>query len=418
MSPLETAATTDAIGASYVRLALSIEQHLPGYIDAYFGPPEWKDEVAAAGKHSLDSLAAQAAELYSAAAAAPLTVARRRFLLKQLTAMQTTLRILLGARLPFAEEVEGLYDVSPRRVPEAALDEALRELDELLPGDGSVGERLRARRKIFEVPSGRALELFKTAQDEVRRRTRSLFDLPADEEVELRLVGDKPWGAYNWYLGRHRSLIEINTDSPVHVNALLGLMAHEGYPGHHTEHAIKERLLYERGGCIETCVVLINAPECVVSEGIATSAADVIFADGELEEWQQQALFPLVGVRDELTPGAVRHIRTLSRALDGVTGNAALMLHVEARSDEEVIAYLLRYSGRTPDEARRYLRFLRDPVFRSYAFTYIAGHALLDQLFARYDKVDVFRRVLSEPFTPSDLAAWAGGASDGAPAVE
>ena len=30
--------STESIAEEYVRLALAIGQHLPGYIDAYFGP--------------------------------------------------------------------------------------------------------------------------------------------------------------------------------------------------------------------------------------------------------------------------------------------------------------------------------------------------------------------------------------------
>src|SRR5205807_1877531 len=140
---------------------------------------------------------------------------------------------------------------------------------EMLPDDGTVQERLRARRRRFEVDGERALELFQVAIDEVRRRTRALFSLPDGEAVDIRLVNDKPWAAYNWYLGGHRSLVEVNADSPAHANALTGMMAHEGYPGHHVEHATKEQCLYEQNGWTEACVQLINAPECVISEGIA-----------------------------------------------------------------------------------------------------------------------------------------------------
>ena len=37
---------------------------------------------------------------------------------------------------------------------------------------------------------------------ECRRRTAAHIDLPADETFSMELVKDKPWGAYNYYLGR------------------------------------------------------------------------------------------------------------------------------------------------------------------------------------------------------------------------
>lgn len=398
--------TGDELGAAYVRLALQIEQHLPGYIDAYFGPPEWKAQAMRGGKLPLDQLKAQARELMQAVESQPLEKGRRRFLARQVAAMQTTLRILAQEAVPFIEEVEGLYDVTPQRVDDAVFADVLREMDALLPGAGAINDRLRARRQRFEMPRAGALALFDRAKEEVRGRTRALFELPADEEVELRFVNDKPWGAYNWYLGRHRSLIEINTDSPLHANGLIGLMAHEGYPGHHTEHAIKEQHIYERRGWLEGCVLLINAPECVVSEGIATTAADVICEPSEAEQWARAEIYPRAGVEDDLSVEQAVHLQNIARALNGVAGNAALMLHVEQRPAEEVIEYMLRYGSRTRAEYERSIRFMTDPVFRSYTFTYFYGGELLRALFDKYGQIVVFKRVLSELLTPTDLREW------------
>jgi hypothetical protein len=398
--------SADELGSAYVRLALAIEQHRPGYIDAYFGAPSLKSHAMEAGKLPIPELMARARELAVAIVAYRGDAHRGRFLARQVAAMQTALRILSGEDIPFVEEVKGLYDVHPPRVPDDVLEQARRDLDALVPGEGTLNERLQARRKQFEVGGEMARELFQLACAETRRRTLELFALPAGEEVELRYVADKPWSAYNWYLGRYRSLIEINTDSPFHVTGLLGLLAHEGYPGHHSEHSLKESAVYERLGWLEGSILLINAPECVVSEGIATAALDVIFAEGEADEWQRAELYPRAGVHDPLTPETVRRIAAAGRALEGVSGNAALMLHVDRRPPEEVIEYLLRYSSRTRAEAERSLRFMTDPIFRSYTFTYSAGHRLVVELCSRLDKRNVFARLLDEQLTPSDLVEW------------
>ena len=49
----------------------------------------------------------------------------------------------------------------------------------------------------------------------------------------------QPWSAYNWYRGKAQSLVEFNTDVPISMLNILGTMAHEGYPGHHTEGQLK-----------------------------------------------------------------------------------------------------------------------------------------------------------------------------------
>ena len=99
--------------------------------------------------------------------------------------------------------------------------------------------------------------------------------LPREERIEVRLTHDQPWGAYNWYLGEARSLIEINTDLPRQVDGLVGYLAHEGYPGHHTEHALREAWQYRGRGQGEYALQLINTPESLISEAIATSALEL-----------------------------------------------------------------------------------------------------------------------------------------------
>ncbi|MEP7198192.1 MAG: hypothetical protein ABI874_00125, partial [Chloroflexota bacterium] len=80
---------TDDIGAAYVQLALAIEQHLPGYVDAYFGPPDWKQQAEAHGQRLIADLTARAHELSQAIQSAPMDAQRRRYLAKQVMAMQT-----------------------------------------------------------------------------------------------------------------------------------------------------------------------------------------------------------------------------------------------------------------------------------------------------------------------------------------
>ena len=39
---IPTAATDDAAAESYVRLVLALGQHDAAFVDAYYGPPEWR----------------------------------------------------------------------------------------------------------------------------------------------------------------------------------------------------------------------------------------------------------------------------------------------------------------------------------------------------------------------------------------
>lgn len=389
------------IAEKYVRVAHGIEGHVHGYIDGYFGPPEWAvTEARPAG-----ALRGEIEELKEAVEALP-TGPRQRFLRAQVRAMRTSVRLIAGEDIPYAEEVRGLYDIEPVRVDEAVFEAALSALEDLLPGEGSLLERELPLRKRVEVSHERLPRVMDVILAELKTRTERLFGLPDGESFDIQLVRDRPWGGYNWPLGNLRSRIDINTDLPVYLPGLPGLLAHEGYPGHHTEHAWKEALLARGEARLEHTIMLINAPECVISEGIAVKARDMVMTPGEAREWLTGELADLAGVSGEDVQ-LMLDVGRAKEALGKVSGNAALLLHEAGRSEGEVLEYLMRYGLRTEEQARKNLEFIKHPNFRSYIFTYTAGEELLSPLLSGEDRVQVFRRLLTESVTPGDVRAWA-----------
>ena len=103
----------------------------------------------------------------------------------------------------------------------------------------------------------------------LRDRVRGQYGLPEVETVQYEVVTDKPWSGFNYYEGDYRSRVAINADLPHRLSQLPHLVAHESYPGHHTEHCRKERGLVERAGRTEHTVFLVNTPECLMAEGLA-----------------------------------------------------------------------------------------------------------------------------------------------------
>jgi len=390
----------DEIGRNYLALALGIDRHFEGFVDAYFGPPELRAEAQAGEPRPLPALAAAARELAAAVQASDSGPQRKGFLTLQVRAMSAVLRALAGEPIPFVDEVELYFDITPTMTDEAVFQAAHAEIDALLPGGGPLRERMVAWRQGLEMSPERVLPVMERARQETRRRTVALFDLPPGEDVALQLVKDQPWGAYNWYLGGYRSRIDLNTDLPLRVNSAVPLLSHEAYPGHHTEHALKEHLLYLGQGRAEHAVQLLLAPECVISEGIADSAQEIILDDGELVALLRDELYPLAGLGSLDAEQQVRLGRA-AEGLSGVSANAALLLHREGHSPEEVGRYLERWGLRTPAEAAQSLRFIQNPLFRSYIFNYATGKALLVPLLQGTQATARFRRLLSEPLTPT-----------------
>ena len=399
---------TDPIGRAYVRLAFHIDRHVPGFIDAYFGPPGWKAEAEAEGLVAPGDLRRDAQTLLHEIAAIGEEL-RREWLTKQVTAMVATLRRLEGEKLPLEEELRLVYDIHPEWTDEHIFDDALRTIHDLLPGTEPLADRLEAWNAMFNVPGEKLLPLLSACRDEAQRRTRRLFTLPEGEEIVLQIVQGQPWSGYNWYLGNYRSRVDVNTDLPVRANSMLGLMTHEGYPGHHTEHAIKEQLLYRRQGHAEACVQLINGPECVISEGLADLARDVIFTEPELVAWLSDEFYPLAGIavdikRDRAIAHALRELRPVS-------GNAAFLLHRDGAGEETVVDYIRRYGADTEKQARQLYRFISNPLFGSYIFNYHYGRDLLARYIKAGELVARFRTLLEQPLTPSRVEQWMGDAA-------
>lgn len=395
----------DEIGRRYLHLALQLDRHFEGFVDAYFGPPEFRAEVQTGSPRSLEALADDAQLLLDAIEADVPDAQRKGFLAKQVQAMAAVIRNLSGDQIDFVQEVELYFDITPTMIDEATFEAAHTQLDEILPGDGSLIERSVAwREKLYLEPS-KILPVFNLALRETRRRTQKLFDLPPGEDLTLHLVEDEPWAAYNWYLGDFCSRIDLNTDLPVRADSAVPLIAHEAYPGHHTEHALKEQCLYKQKGRAEHAVQLLLAPESVIAEGIADNAQQILFDDSELAAFLRDQLYPLAGL-SELDVEKQLRVGRATEALRSVSGNAALLLHREGCAPEEVQRYIERYSLRTPEEASHSMRFITNPLFRSYVFNYAVGKALLAPLLDGPDALANFERLLSEPLTPSQAHLW------------
>jgi hypothetical protein len=394
------------LGEEFVRLALAINEHLPGYVDSYFGPSEWEQEAGQAGKLPLPDLTRRVDQLaMDVSQANDWDVQRKDFLNHQISAMQMSLRLLAGENVSLAEEAQALYDILPTWKDEAYFIGYQKWLDETLPKGGSLNERLENWQKSLEIPIEKARELLPFITSTFRELAHKKFNLPEDESFVVEFVSDQPWMAYNRYLGEYKSQIEINTDLPMQVNSLVITIAHEGYPGHHTELSIKESTLIRQKGYYEHLVTVINSPWCVIAEGIATSALETLLTDQELEDLYREEILP----RADMTHIDIKTMMEISRAerrIRELWGNAAFMLHDQKKSTDEIVAYLQKYEMSTEKEAHRAVQFMSGPLDRSYIFTYTAGYDLLEGLFATADRDKYFARLLEEPVTPSQVREW------------
>ena len=389
--------TADLPG-SYVRLGLAFDRLARGFVDAWTGPAAVRAEVESGPAPSPSALAARARELLAALPSTGLAPEREAFLAGQLTGLEMSGRVLAGEPVPYLASVRAWFQVEPVMGDPSTYDVAHRALDDLLPGDGPLLERYTAYRDRACVPPERLPEAVRAWSSLLRERTRAVFPLPDEEEVAYEVVTDRPWAGFNYYEGRFRSTVAINADLPVGLGVLPALVAHESYPGHHTERCRKQARLT---ALPELDLWLVNTPENVLAEGLA----DLGLTGLGLDDWGPVAteLYADLGIAYDGVRG--QQIACAATALGAVRQDAALLLHDRSRSLEEVSAYLSRWALLSPDRARKALAFLTDPLWRAYITTYVEGERLLRAWLAAGDARPRFGRLLDEQLTPAGLRA-------------
>lgn len=392
----------DAIrfGDRYLTLTLAIDRHIPGYVDAYMGPEDIRESVASRPLPAPDEMEDDLRWLQEQVPDGD--PQRQRYLQTTLRAIGGTLRLLGGEEIDYLDEVALLYDIRPQLVDEVNFLDAHAALDGLLPGNGSLSDRMQARREYYQLAPENVPPLLALAQEATRLRTTELVELVPGESLEVKLTSNQPWSAYNWYMGNAHSLIEFNTDIPISALNILGTFAHEGYPGHHTEAQLKERNLYQERGYDEQAVMLLNSPASVIAEAIATTALELIFPGPSAEVWTHDVLLPAAGIVPRETAEESGAIEKVLKVLRYVMPNAAILYHTGRLDREATIDYVMTYALRTQRQAEQTFDFITYPLVRSYAFTYTEGYDLLAQA-AGDDKSALFKRLLLEQVLPSEL---------------
>lgn len=369
----------DSVAQRYIKLGLRLDKHVEGTVDAYFGPPELAEEIR---KEDPKALVIEAEAL--------LAELGDGWLRDQVLGLRTYAGVLAGEKMSYADEVEGCYGIRPVHTDEASFAAAHEELDRLLPGEGTLSERLALRREASLVPREKIESTMAAVIEEARGQTREIVDLPDGEGIVLETVSDVPWLGFNFYQGGLRGRVAVNVGMKMSAIDLLILAIHETYPGHQAERVMKEDL-----GLIEETIVLTPTPQCLVTEGIGRLAPHVLL---ESEGAGRLARIVLdAGVDFDLA-----HELAIERASEPCRWaevNAALMLYDGGASKAETHAYLARWGLLTPDMVDHLIRFITEPTSRSYVMNYPAGFELCQAFQRRHG----FRSLLTERVRVRDL---------------
>jgi hypothetical protein len=401
------------IAEQYVKLVLAVGEHDADYVDAYYGPGDWRNEARTSRK-TLSDIESDASLLLSELDTFNTTVAeesiqlRKQYLAKQLQSLVARTEILKGKKLSFDSEAKALYDAVPPHQTQQHFGEILGQIDLTLEGKGTLIQRYEEYKKKFIIPIEKLDKVFSAAIAECRARTKKHIELPSAESFNVEYVKDKSWSGYNWYKGDSYSLIQVNTDLPIYIDRAVDLAAHEGYPGHHVYNALLEETMVKRRKWVEFSVYALFSPQSLIAEGTANFGIEVAFPGNERLDFERQVLFPLAG----LDPSSAQQYYTLSDLVSKLSyaGNEAARRYLDGNfSREEAVTWLMNYALMPKERAEQRVRFFDQ--YRSYVINYNLGLDLVRQFIERRGgtadrpekRWEEFKQLLSSPRLPSGL---------------
>ncbi|MNM20613.1 hypothetical protein D3C81_309520 [compost metagenome] len=390
------------VAERYVKLVLAMGLHDAAYVDAYYGPPAWQQE-ALDQQASLSGIKAATNE--TLALLADEHCLRAVNLRKQLQAVLAKAEMLQGMRLDFDTESARLYDAVSPHHSRAYYEALVAQIDTLLPGDGSVSDRVNAFRAQFVIPADKLRAVMDAAIRAGRERTLQYIALPVEEDFVLEFVSDKPWSGYNWYKGNYQSVIQINTDLPVYIDRAVDLGCHEAYPGHHVYNVLLERDLVRAKGWMEYCIYPLYSPQSLIAEGTANYGIELSFTDAERLDFEQRVLYPLAGLDPALAPRYTQLNHLLAK-LSYADNDIARQYLEGSLTREEALEWLVNVRLYPAEKSAQRLQFY--DAMGAYVINYNLGQDMAKayverQGTTRAEHWAAFRDLMSSPRVPSGL---------------
>jgi hypothetical protein len=378
-APPEPGTQLDPIAEQYVRLALALGEHDSDYVDAYFGPPEWREE-AAQQEPTLAQITSTADGLISKLQAMetdgadPLLALRHDFLLTHLRSLAAVSRVRDGLTLSFDEESRSIYGFVAPSYPEEHYANVLRQLDAVLPGEGPTHARFQAFREQFRIPDDKVEMVVRAGIAECRERTLQHMTLPDGEDFTLEVVSEQPWSAYNWFQGKAQGLIQVNVGRPKYLGTSIQLGCHEGYPGHHTFSSLLEQRYLKERGWIEFSVFPLFSPQAIIFEGSGDFAAVVAFPGESRNEFLRDVIAPIAGM-ESADLDTMQTIRDLTHDARYAGIEAARKYLDGDWSRQETIDWLTNYALVGPEDIDAWFGFTER--YRAYRINYVLGEDLV-----------------------------------------
>ncbi|MGI9273047.1 MAG: hypothetical protein ACR2QT_14810 [Woeseiaceae bacterium] len=403
----------DPLAERYVKLALALGEHDEYYVDAYFGPAEWREQ-ARQNSQSLADIAAAATKLAHEVRSIDVSKAdyvlqiRQDYIAWHLESLATVAAMRNGEILTFDEESQRIYGFVAPSFPVEHYEQALAEIDSIVPGDGALHERVYEFDLQFRIPADTVEAVVRAGIEECRVRTLQHMSLPVGENFVFELVTGNPWSAYNWYQGDLQGLIQVETSRPSTVFSSTRLGCHEGYPGHHTYSSLLDKNYLQDRGWIELSVLPLFSPQGIIFEGSGNLAESVAFPGDSKTTFLREVIVPIAGLGD--IDFETRQRLTAAKKKIEYAGIEAARKYLDGDWDRaETEDWLINYALTPPENIDAWFGFTER--YRAYRINYVLGEQLVEDYVRRENPSgsengdwQALAKLLSYPPTPLLLA--------------
>lgn len=337
-----------------VQLALRAAVHHPILKAVYLGPPQWLED-ANRDPGEPEKLIAAARDLMARAAAE-----NKLYLAGQARSIATQLEVRQGKVLPYDQMVAQLLGVELEIPAEDEMRELQSDVTELAsslePSGTDPVRRWEERRQVRgEAKWDIAMRAYLAGREYVLG---GRFPLKIAESLDIVRTEDDLWSVnFSWYPPK-RTTFEVNVANARTPEAVAFEVAHNIYPGDYLHIAVLIQHTYQRRGHVNASIKLKNAPESVVSEGIEETA--------------------LLRITPDPAPGLILAAKLeWLRRMASLAG--AIALHLEGRSEKDVLEAMARNGFMDESRARFQLGHVKHPLWGPYQYTYILGRRLVQE---------------------------------------
>jgi hypothetical protein len=291
---------------------------------------------------------------------------RRNYMQQQIRSLYTLAKWCSGKEIPFREKVRGLLFVNENPFSEMERNHLKEKLDVLLTKRGlrgSLTEKVRKWEELQHVPVSHIESVLKELLLQAKDRVvQTMFPEIDDVVVEPVIVHSVPYSAYCDYVN---GKMYINGDLSYSYEALKHLVTHESFPGHTTHMRIRELGVQTGNVPLDSALVITNTASSSIFEGIGDNGIHFI-------DW--------VETLDDEIYLVYQQIRSISGM------NAAHMIHVEQKSDDEVSSFLKDFGFGEDNWIESRLRFFKHSLRAPFIYSYWRGNEAVNEVYKSLSK--------------------------------